>query len=85
MSFFKDWMKTKYKIVPVYNPKSEICGYTVLFHNIISWLPVKMYLHVEDDFILTDNVFATYDEAMTFLKHETTIITDEEIHNRANG
>lgn len=81
MSFIKNWFKTKYKIVPVYTQKNEICGYTVLSKNVVGWMPLQSY-HVSDlGFAPTDNFFSTYEDALTFLKHETIILTDEEISN----
>ena len=79
MSLIKDWFKTKYKIVPVYTQKSEICGYTVLSKNVVGWIPLQIYQTADMGFAQTDNFFNTYEEALTFLKHETTILTDEKI------
>lgn len=79
MSFIKDWFKTKYKIVPVYTQKNEICGYTVLSKNVVGWIPLQIYQTADMGFAQTDNFFNTYEEALTFLKHETTILTDEKI------
>lgn len=79
MSFIKDWFKTKYKIVPVYTQKNEICGYTVLSKNVVGWIPLQIYQTADMGFVQTDNFFNTYEEALTFLKHETTILTDEKI------
>lgn len=82
MGIFKDWFKTKYKIVPVYNAKNAICGYTVVSKNIIGWLPLPMFQSDDEGNVdSTDSIFKTYEDAITFLKHETTILTDEEISN----
>lgn len=79
MSFIKNWFKTKYKIVPVYTPKNEICGYTVLSKNIIGWMQLQVYQANDKSVDSSDNFFNTYKDALTFLKHETTILTDEKI------
>lgn len=80
MSFIKDWFKTKYKIVPLYQ-KREICGYTILSKSSIGWSPVQFYRQPDVGLSLlpVDCVFNTYEDALTFLKHETTILTDEKI------
>lgn len=79
MSFIKDWFKTKYKIVPVYTQKNEICGYTVLSKNAVGWIPLQIYRAADIGLAPTDNFFNTYEDALTFLKHETIILTDEKI------
>lgn len=43
MSLLKDWFKTKYKIIPVYNLQNKICGYTVLIKSILGWVQLQMY------------------------------------------
>lgn len=85
MSCFKDWFKTKYKIIPVYNAEYDICGYTVMSKTVLGWWPVHVYQHTEDRLNPVDNVFKTYKEALTFLKHKTTILSDEEISNTERG
>ena len=79
MSFIKEWFKAKYKIVPVYTEKNEICGYTVLAKDMIGWVPLQSFHVSESGFAPTNNFCNTYEDALAFLKHETTILTDEEI------
>lgn len=79
MSFINDWFKAKYKIVPVYTEKNEICGYTVLAKDMIGWVPLQSFHVSESGFVPTNNFCNTYEDALNFLKHETTILADEEI------
>lgn len=79
MSFMKDWFKTKYKIVPVYTQKNEICGYTVLSKVAIGWMQTQVYRVTDTGLFLKDSLFNAYEDALTFLKHETTTLTDEKI------
>ena len=85
MGFFKEWFKTKYKIVPVYTGEYEIYGYTVLSKTFIMWSPMRMYYSNGDVPLAVDNTFKTYADALIFLKHETTIMTDEEVSNPTNN
>lgn len=84
MSIFKDWFKTKYKIIPVYKTPSVICGYTVMTKSVIGWAPIPMCQQQEDSIAPVDNIFKTYEDAITFLKHETKILTNEEIYPTTN-
>lgn len=80
MSFIKDWLKAKYKIVPVYTTGSKIIGYTVLHKDCLGWLPMKMYEQGESEMLSSvDCMFSSYDDALSFLKHNTTILTNEKI------
>lgn len=86
MSILKDWFKTKYKIIPVYNLQNKICGYTILIKSILGWVQLQMYQVQEGMGVNeTDNIFQTYEDAMVFLKHETTILTDEKISDTKNN
>lgn len=84
MSIFKERFKTKYKIIPVYKTPSEICGYTVMTKSIIGWAPIPMCQQQKDNITPVDNIFKTYEDAITFLKHETKILTNEEIYPAKN-
>ena len=80
MSFIKNWLQAKYKIVPVYSIGKKISGYTVLCKDCLGWLPMKMY-EKEDSNVLAsiDCFFTSYDDALSFLKHNITILTNEKI------
>lgn len=78
--------KTEYKIVPTYSPNNESNGYVPLSRNIVGWLPLRMFQFNEDGELKeTDAFFKTYEDALSFIKHETTILTDEEILNAKNA
>lgn len=72
--------KTEYKIVPTYSKENKRNGYVPLSKNIIGWWPLKMFQYNEDGTISeTEAFFKTYEEAMSFIKHEISILSDEEI------
>lgn len=81
-----EWFKTEYKIVPTYSKDNKCNGYVPLSRNIIGWLPLRMYQYDEENNLQEVNAFfKTYEAALTFVKHETTILTDEEISNAKNA
>lgn len=81
-----NWFKTEYKIVPTYSKDNKRSGYVPLSRNIIGWWPLKMYQHDENGNIQeVEAFFKTYEDALTFVKHETTILTDEEISGAKNA
>lgn len=85
MSRLKEWFQTKYKIVPVYTTEFQIYGYKILSKFILAWLPVGMYEFHDGEAVSVDNIFKSYDDALNFLKHETTVFTNEKIPNTTNN
>jgi hypothetical protein len=78
--------KTEYKIVPTYSKDNKRNGYVPLSKSIVGWLPLKMYQCDENgDKQEVEAFFKTYEDALTFVKHETTILTNEEISSAKNA
>lgn len=78
--------KTEYKIVPTYSSDNKRNGYVPLSRSIIGWFPLKMY-QSDDNGVLqeVEAFFKTYEDAIAFVKHEITILTDEEILSAKNA
>lgn len=78
--------KTEYKIVPTYSKDNKRNGYVPLSKTIVGWWPLKMFQMDEDNRIQqVDAFFRTYEDALTFVKHETTVLNDEEILSAKNA
>lgn len=78
--------KTEYKIIPTYSADNKRNGYMPLSRNIIGWFPLKMYQFDENaELQEVEAFFKTYEDALAFVKHETTILTDEEILDAKNA
>lgn len=81
-----NFFKTKYKIVPTYSQDNKRNGYIPLAKLIIGWMPLTMYQLGDDGKIKEiEAFFKTYEDAMAFVKHETSILTDEEILSAKNA
>lgn len=78
--------QTTYKIVPTYTRDNKCNGYVPKKKTIIGWMPFQMYQFDEEGNMQeVEAYFKTYQDALTFVKHETTILSDEEISNAKNG
>lgn len=81
MGKLTNWFKAKYKIVPTYTSGKKISGYMPLKSSWVGYyVPMAM---LQDDgsgrMKQVDAWFTNYADAINFLKHETKIITHEEI------
>lgn len=84
MGLLKKWFQPKYKIVPVYTSTyGVVFGFAVMRKRFAKWVIMKMYVTTRgsDDTICYDALFATYENALDFVNHETTIIENEKVHN----
>lgn len=78
--------KAKYKIVPTYSQDNKRNGYIPLSKTIIGWMPLSMYqLGADGEVKQVEALFKTYEDAMAFVKHETSILSDEEIFSAKNA
>ncbi len=78
--------KTEYKIVPTFSVDNKKNGFVPLAKSFIGWYPLRMYQFNKDGLLQEVNAFfKTYEEALTFVKHETAILTDEEILDAKNA
>lgn len=78
--------KTEYKIVPTYSTDNKCNGYVPLSKSFIGWMPLRMFqFNAEGKMQEVEAYFKTYEEALTFIKHETSILTDEEILDAKNA
>lgn len=78
--------KTQYKIVPTYSKDNKRNGYVPMSKYIFGWLPLKMYQIDEDGHMQeVEAFFKNYEDALSFVKHETTILSDEEILGAKNA
>lgn len=86
MSSLKKLFKTEYKIVPTFDVDNNCNGYVPLSRSIFGWFPLRMYQTDNDGKLdTTDAFFRTYEDALSFVKHETQILTDEEISSAKNA
>lgn len=81
MGKLTQWFTEKYKIVPTYTSDRKINGYMPLKKSWIGYYVPMMMLQDNGDGRMkqVDAWFDNYNNALLFLKHETKIITNEEI------
>lgn len=80
MNKLTNWFRTKHKIVPTYSQEHKCNGYVAEHHTIFGWIPMPMMQYDgQGEPHQVHSYFKTYEDAVAFIKHETTIIEDETV------
>lgn len=84
MSILKNrWFDTQYKIVPTYSQNNTCNGYVAMSRWLFIWYPLKRYqFNGDGGRVEVDAFFVTYEDAITYLQHEITLMTDEEVFGK---